>query len=511
MMRLTALISLAAAITIAAPATAQKSKDTLRYPIQNSQSTLDSYLAPSSFSNIWEPSVFNNLLGFDPAKGQHTPLLVKSWSQPDPKSYDFELRDDVTWHDGQKFSADDVVYTLNYLIDPAVRLRFKQNWSWLKSVEKLSQTKVRITTDSPIPDGLAWLSFGTPMLPRHLHEPLADKQTFGARPIGTGPYRLVQLDKNTGIVAERYAGFRPGPTNPAPAIGRIVSEPIDDSGALIASLLADRIDAVVDVPVEEALALQKTGRFVVMLAPPRLGYIFMQFPTAAWPKAKPLADVRVRKAIMMAIDRKVLLESVYGELSKDMEPTAALCSKEQLGCGYSMPVPAYDPAAARKLLVEAGYADGFDVTINAYRDNLEDATAISGMVRKIGIRMNVRTIHASNRQKSVNGGDVEVGYFGWSGGNLFAVGPQIVRHFQTGEYQGVDGDIKRLIAPLSTLVDDGARRKATAAAFDFLTENALAYAIVPNREIFTMTKEVGILRPNDLRPSQISPHEFVWK
>ncbi len=511
MMRRFALLGVAAALALATPAFAQKSKDTLRYPGQNSQSTLDSYLAPSSFSNIWEPSVFNNLLGFDPAKGQYTPLLVKSWSQPDAKTYELELRDDVTWHDGQKFSADDVVYTLNYLIDPAVRLRFKQNWSWLKSVEKLSPTKVRLGADGGSPDGLAWLSFGTPMLPRHLHQPLDDKSAFGARPIGTGPYRLVQLDKNTGIVAEKYAGFKPGPTSPAPAIGRIVSEPIDDSGVLVASLLADRSDVVVDVPVEEALALQKTGRFVVMLAPPRLGYIFMQFPTAAWPKAKPLADARVRKAIMMAIDRTVLLESVYGELSKGIEPTEALCSKEQLGCGYTTPVPAYDPAGARKLLVEAGYADGFDVTINAYRDNLDDATAISGMVRKIGIRMNVRAIHTSNRQKSVNGGEVEIGYFGWSGGNLFAVGPQIVRHFQTGEYQSMEGEIKNLIAPIPTIVDDAERRKATAKAFDFLTENGLAYAMVPNREVFTMTKEVGVLRPNELRPSQISPHEFVWK
>lgn len=505
------LLCLAAALAITAPAVAQKSKDTLRYPGQNNQSTLDSYLAPSAFSNIWEPSVFNNLLGFDPAKGQHAPMLVKSWSQPDAKSYEFELRDDLTWHDGQKFSADDVVYTLSYLIDPKVRLRFKQNWSWLKSVEKLSPTKIRIMTDGSVPDGLAWLSFGTPMYPRHLHQPLEDKAAFGARPIGTGPYRLVQLDKNTGIVAERYAGFKPGPANPTPAIGRVVSEPIDDPGALIASLLADRVDVVVDVPVEEALALQKTGRFVVTLAPPRLGYIFMQFPTAAWPKVKPLADVRVRKAIMMAIDRKVLLESVYGELSKAMEPTEALCSKEQVGCGYTVPVPAHDPQAARKLLVEAGYGDGFDVTINAYRDNLDDATAISGMVRKIGIRMNVRTIHASNRQKWVNSGEVEVGYFGWSGGNLFAVGPQIVRHFQTGEYQDFEADLAKLVVPISSIVDNAERRKATAKAFDYLTENALAYAMVPNREIFTMTKEVGILRPNELRPSQISPHEFFWK
>ena len=508
-MRRTVPLGLAAALALATPALAQKSKDTLRYPIQNSQSTLDTYLFPSSFSNIWEPTVFNNLLGFDPVKGQYTPLLAKSWSQPNANTYELELRDDMTWHDGQKFTADDVVYTLNYLIDPKVRLRFKPSWTWIGSVEKLSPTKIRIIAKKPVPDGLMWLSFGTPMYPRHLHEPLADKQPFGSRPLGTGPYKIVQMDKNTGMIVERYAGFRPGPASSAAAIGRIVGEPIDDPGTLTATLLADKADVVVDLPIHEALELQKTGRLVVTMSPPRVGYIFLQFPTGAWAKAKPLADARVRTAIMKAIDRKVLVESVYGAMSKGIEPMEALCSKEQLGCGYTKKVPDFDPAGARKLLAEAGYPDGFDVTINAYRDNADDATAISGMLRKVGIRMSVKTIHTSQRAKMVTGGDVEVGYFGWSGGNSFSVGPNVVRHFQTGEYQ--DPELAKLVAPIPTVLDDAERRKAAAKAFDYLTENAYAFAMIPNREIFTMTKEVGIRRPNDLRPAQISPQEFFWK
>ena len=60
-------------------------------------------------------------------------------------------------------------------------------------------------------------------------------------------------------------------------------------------------------------------------------------------------------------------------------------------------------------------------------------------------------------------------------------------------------------------MDDAARRKAAAKAFDYLTQHAYAFAMIPNREVFTMTKEVGIRRPTDLRPSQISPQEFYWK
>ena len=501
-----------AAITfaLAAPAWAQKAKDTLRYPIQEAQSTLDTYLSPGSFANLWEPSVYDNLLGFDPTKGQHVSALVKSWTQPNDRTYELELRDDVTWHDGQKFTADDVVYTLNYLIDPNVRLRLKPSWAWIKSVEKLSPTKVRVIAGEPVPDGLMWLSFGTPIYPKHVHEPLpGDKSAFGARPVGTGPYKIVKIDKNTGITAEKHTGFVPGPMTPAASIGRVVSEPMEDYGTQTASLLAGKADIIVDLPIHEAIALKDTGRFDVLLAPPRVGYIFLQFPNAAWAKSKPLAYVRVRKAIVMAIDRKVLAEVSYGPLASQLQPTEALCSKEQLGCGYTKMVPAFDPEGAKKLLAEAGYPDGFDVAITAYRDNVADATAISGMLRKIGVRMSVKPIHSSQRLKVVQSGEVEVGYFGWSGGNMFSVAPQIVRHFQIGEYQ--DPEMEKLVAPISTILNDTDRRKAAAKAFDYLSDTAYAFAMVPRREIFTVTPEVRINASNELRAAQISPHLFAWK
>lgn len=137
-------------VPLASSALAQKAKDTLRYPIQEAQSTLDTYLSPGSFANLWEPSVHDNLLGFDPTKGQQVSALVKSWSQPNDRTYELELREDVTWHDGQKFTADDVVYTLNCLIDPNVGLRLKPSWATLtKEVRVNTRDELRAAQISP--------------------------------------------------------------------------------------------------------------------------------------------------------------------------------------------------------------------------------------------------------------------------------------------------------------------------------------------------------------------------
>ena len=145
-----------------APALAQKSADTLRFPYAESASTLDTYLNPGSFSNIWGPSVYDHLLGFDAKKGDFVGHLAKAWAQPDPTTYEYELHTDVKWHDGQSFDADDVVYTLNYLIDPKITLRYKAYWAWIKSVEKLAPNKVRITAKQPAADGPMLLASRTP-------------------------------------------------------------------------------------------------------------------------------------------------------------------------------------------------------------------------------------------------------------------------------------------------------------------------------------------------------------
>ncbi len=500
-----AILTLAAA----SPALAQKSKDTLRFPIQDVQTTVDTYLEPGRVSQMWDPSVYDDLWGYDPAQRKFTSQLVKSWSQPSPTVYELELRDDVRFHDGEKFDADDVVYTLNWVIDPKVKLRFKEGWQFIASVEKLGPYKVRLTTKEPTPDAMMVLAFGSPIYPEHYHKTFENKDDFGTKPIGTGPYRIVQLDKNRGTIAEKNPYFVGYPTKHAASIGHVYSQPVEDVGSLTALLLAGDVDIVRNLPVDQAFAMAQSGRYKVTLAPPRTAYNFLQFPSAAWKNVKALGDVRVRKAIMMAIDRKALVEQQYGPLAKDVRPFDGLCKKEQIGCDYTVMPPAYDPAAAKRLLTEAGYADGFDVTISCYNDNVGQATLISGMLRDVGIRAGVKVIASQNRAKLVKGGQVEIGYLGWSGGGTFTVSADVVRLFMTDEHE--DAELVKLAQPVLSIMDDTQRRKAAAKVFDYYTEHAYGFPMHDNPETFTHVSELAMRNPTEMRPSAVHPHELYWK
>ena len=490
------------------PASAQKSKDTLRLPVSDPDAGIDTYLLPGSFANVYGPSVYDMLLAFDPTKIQIIGHLASSYKQIDPLTYEFDLRTDVKWHDGQKFGADDVIYTFNYLIDPKVTLRYKAYWAWISSVEKLSPTKVRLKAKQPSVDGIMYLASRTPIYPEHVHGPAANKLDFGLRPVGTGPLRIVQVDQNTGIIGDKYKEYVPSAVKAASGIGRVVSVPIKDMGTLTASLLTGDADVAVDLPSDQAEALRQTGRFDVTLGPPSVGYTFIGFPSKAWENVKALGDVRVRNAIIKAIDVDAIQRLRYGSLSANMKPIEGLCSKEQLGCGFTKPVPAYDPAGARKLLAEAGYAEGFDVVISCFPTARSDATAVAGMLRAVGIRATVREHPTAQRVQLINQGKVEIGLYGWSGGGMFEVSGQLGRHIESHEY--LDSELDMMAAATYAIMDDGERRAAVTKVFDRITDQAYAFVTGPFRPVFTHTKDV-MLNVKSLRAEQVNPHEFTWK
>ncbi len=494
----------------ATPATAQKAKDTLRFPLLETESTLDGYLTVGWFHQVWGRAVYDTLIGFNPVVGKFEPQLATSWSQPTPTTYEFVLRDDIKWHDGTAFTADDAVYTMGWLIDPKTQFRFKSDWAWVQSVEKLGDHKIRITSKFPSPAGLMTLAGGN-IYPEHVHKPLENKADFGAKPVGTGLYKVLKLDKNTGITAERNPNYKPSAGKPAAAIGHVIAEPIMDPGTLVAALLTGKADIASNLSGDQAEDLQKSGNYDVTLSPPAVGYTFLGFPAGGRQNVKALADPRVRKAIAMAIDRQALVKVTYGAVAgKGVTPVDGLCLKQQLGCGFTEAVPNYDPAGAKRLLAEAGYADGFDVTIATFPRYLQPATAVSGMLRAVGIRATVQPHPIANRVQMLKDNRIDMSYYSWSGGNQFEVSGNIGRHFSSKDY--ADEPLQQAADKTLSIMDDTERRAAVAKVFDEVSNKAYAFAMLPNRFIYTHTKEVALVNPDEVREMDIiGVHEWRWK
>jgi peptide/nickel transport system substrate-binding protein len=319
------------------------------------------------------------------------PRLAKAWRRIDSRTLEFDLRDDVKFHNGDKFDADDVKYTLDYVKDPKTQLRFKDRYDWIESVEKLGPYKVRVTSRTPLATDLQLIAYRSFIYNSRVHQKLENKADYGrVSPITTGPYRVVSMDAQKGMVLERFEGhYDKSGRYPAP-IKRIVVIPIADRQTQIAQFFTGGIDVLRNVPADTARDLARMPD--ARITPTHAGMLmYVTLDALGRSDNKAMTDHRVRKAFMMAIDRPQLAKTVIpgGEIADLLD---GICVPENLGCSATTKPPAYDPEGARKLLAEAGFPNGFDMELNVHAPIKEIGEAVAGQIRKVGIRATVRPL-----------------------------------------------------------------------------------------------------------------------
>ena len=483
------------------PASAQKAKDTVRLAQVQTIPTIDAYLDPRPEVYFLRDAVYDTLIAYDYGKREFVPLLAKAWRRVDDKTLEFDLRDDVTWHDGKPFDADDVVYTINYLVDPDVALRAKRDYEWMTGAEKLGPYKVRLNLREGTPSDLALLSTQIQIYPKHVHGPLQDKVQFGQKPVGTGPYKVAEFDRNKGILLQKREAYPQGSAAKGPGrVGNIRVVSIADAGARVAELLAGNIDVTRDIPANQADNLEKSGRFAVDLGDTFAVY-YLMVDSRGRSGLKPLQDERVRRAIFMAIKHDDLAKVLVGSRSNQLQPPNGLCDPSQAGCVFTVKPPPYDPEGARKLLVEAGYADGFDVTITTvsfFGGRLSEV--ISGALRKIGIRAKVNTTTFAAYRDLQRDGKLEMMVNGWGGGSAPDVAFTLDFLFTPGDrdYHGSE-EVFKLVEASRHEMDRAKRDKMTSGVFDIATQMNYLIPITRYPTLWVHTKELAV-SGFDVRP-----------
>lgn len=516
-MRKLALASVASAFAtglLSSAALAQKSADTLRIPLNDPIQTISYYLDPKTETILTSDAVYDCLIGYDEDKQTFEPLLAKSWKRINDTTLEFDLREDVKWHDGKPFTADDVVYTFDWLTDPKTLLRFKSYWSWIAKAEKLGPYKVRLTAKQPTPYDLARLAFLTTILPKHAHGSAPDKMVHGRTPVGTGMYKATLVDPVKGIVLVRNPDYKHGgKVKPPSNIGKIVFRQVPDPGARIAEFMAGSVDLLPrDTPLEQAVELGKMpGKSIT--AGQGTYYNYMAINASGRSGLEPLKKLEVRKAIMMGVDRDALAPLSVGPFENLPRPES-MCWRIQAGCDYSIPLPKYDPEGAKKLLAQAGYPDGFNMVITTFTNEgiKSVAEAVAGQLRRIGIRASVEAMTLGAYRKKQAAGQLQIFAGGWPGGGmpdvtgtlgfLYNVRPQTDYHN--------DAELKKLAIEVDRTMDPEKRKALGRRVFDMGLERGYFMPTTPGPAIVVHSDELKV-RSGTLRGQGIDVWNLNWK
>jgi peptide/nickel transport system substrate-binding protein len=288
-------------------------------------------------------NMFDGLVTRD-RDGVVQPLIASSWSMPDDRSYVFQLRQGVKFHNGDALTADDVVFTFQRIMakdgvggrqSPRVGLL-----GTLEKVEKQGDYTVKMTLGFPSPAFLQLLVH-TQIVPREYYERVGF-DGFGRAPVGAGPFRLSSAQLSREVVLERFDGYWNGP----PSLERAIFRPMPDAAVRLAALKAGEVHIVNEVPPDAVPGLEGDPNIQVKVAKGTRLYQLELNNQKIW-------DVRVREALNYAVNWDEILGQLYRGYAHRVS-TAFLPS----GFGYNpdlKPYP-YDPEKARALLGQAGYS-----------------------------------------------------------------------------------------------------------------------------------------------------------
>jgi peptide/nickel transport system substrate-binding protein len=486
-----------------------EAKDTLRMSANDVYAVLSPYdMALEEAGQIYD-QIYTPLLSLDEKSGKWVPELATAWRRVDPTTLEFDLREGVTLHSGKRFTADDMKAAIDYTIDPKTKIRSKNRYTWVKSAEKLGEHKLRVHLTEPYALDLLAFSSRFYVVDSDIFGKLENKEDYGrVSAASAGPYKLVSMDRNKGSVVERFDGLHPGLTYRRAPIRRIEVVSVPDRQTQIAQLLTGGLDLLRNVPEDAAKELAKTPN--VQVTPVKSSsFIYLMMDAIARSGRKEFTDVRVRKAVAMAIDReKIAKEIVPG--GSEAEMMAALCFPFTVACDPSTTPYKYDPAQAKKLLAEAGYPNGFEMTLHVHQPVKDIGVAVAGYLQQIGITMTVSQQTISGYIQLREDGKLTA-FVGWRPTGTFPETSDILDSFFTGsrDYWN-DPIIAKAMAEGGNEPDNAKRGKIFRAALDRVNTEAYILPISSMPWVFAHTKDVRV-DTNLLKANIVEISDIFWR
>ena len=372
------------AVTQCSPARAQQGA-ALRISAGYLPRSMDPAFDNSLFSISFYSYAFDALTKTD-SRGEVLPSLATSWKIVNPLRWEFTLADNIKFQDGVDLKAEDVVFSLERVVDSKFKTAWQGTFPTVKSVSAASQKTIVIETSEPTADLAQKLAIVF-IVPKRLVE--AGAADFASRPIGTGPYMVTSWAANDHLTlseSPHYWGKKP-------KTARVEIKNVPEEGTQIANLSARTADIAYPIGPDHVGELSSNSNLSVSTV-----VIAQNFVVAIrGVDSGPLSDPKVRQALNYAVNAPAIFEAL-------MHSQGALL-KGQLGgpavFGYNPELAAfpYDPKKARELLRSAGHPNGFattmDVAVGRYPQDLQVAQAIVAQLDEVGVKVTLRTVTSS--------------------------------------------------------------------------------------------------------------------
>lgn len=340
--------------------------------------------------------------------GTLKPALATEWDRVNELTWRFKLRKGVKFHNGNDFTADDVIYTFNRLKNPEVS-EFLNFGSLVDSIKKIGDGwTIEIKTKKPVP-----------FFDQNLHQIfIMDKKStesrspgeVGQHPIGTGPYKFDEWVKGSYLKMSAFDGY----WGDKPQIKHVEIRPVTEASTAIAAILSGSVDILQDVPVASIKQIEKNPHVKLVTRPSRRS-IWLGIANR---KGMPTADVRVRQAMYHAIDENAIIDKVmFGHAA----PAAQIPDPPTTGYSKDIKRLSFDPAKAKELLKEAGYAKGFKIKLdgpnNRYVQDEQILANVASQLAKVGIDVQVDAKPKSIFFDQVSHNSLDFYLLGWFDGS----------------------------------------------------------------------------------------------
>jgi peptide/nickel transport system substrate-binding protein len=451
------------------------------------------------------------------------PALATSWQMTGPTTWRFKLRAGVSFHDGAAFSADDVVFSIERALAPPSERAFQlKGITAVKKVDELTVDFQLATPDAVLPEKLvglammnkAWSVKNKVTLAQDYN---ARQETYAVRNAnGTGPYKLLRYEPDVRTSLQAHAGWwgrsLPGADKRNGNVDEVVFITIKQDGTRLAALASGELDLVLDPPFQDVKRLEADPQ-ISLLHTADLGQQYLTFdqwrPELQGSDVKgrnPFNDLRVRRAVYQAINVDLIIDKV---LRGQAVPTGGFLSPLVDGSPAELDqrLP-HDPAKARALLAEAGYPQGFSVTLDcvniAWREHA--CQAMAAMLTQVGIRVSLRSSPTSQFFPRLSEATASFVEYGWTPTpDPWASLNALFRSYDKAGGGGAFNAGRYSNARLDVLIDairsepDLARRRAKVGEALRLIGDELPYIPLYRRRLtWAMGKKVqAVIWPND--------------